>query len=397
MAAVPSKYSIVIEASSHAELSASAASRWINCPGSVRETKGLTSATSFEAAEGTAAHYIAALAQSQGIAPAKWLNTTALVEGIEISIGEEMVESLNDFLAHVTSDTAKEDVVLIEQSITAALQTLHPKLGGSADRVRFKPKERSLRITDLKYGSGVVVDVVDNVQLKIYALGAILTFAHLKPTKVEIEIAQPRIDHPDGRYRVWAFDAVDIIDFAADILDAARRTEQPDAPLVPGKSQCRWCPAAHFCPALEAQQMAIVAVDFDDLTRVSPEKISKALEMIPLIEARIAAIREYAYQEAEKGNAPPGFKLVDKRAVRKWVSVESVQKRLLHRPEYYTSPELRSPAQIEKILGKKDFERILGECVEKISSGHTLVPVSDPRPEVKLLTADDMFGEEESE
>src|SRR3954449_5633680 len=44
---------------SHSALSASGASRWINCPGSVRMTSGLPGVESKYASEGTGAHELA--------------------------------------------------------------------------------------------------------------------------------------------------------------------------------------------------------------------------------------------------------------------------------------------------------------------------------------------------
>lgn len=392
---MPSKYVFELPPSKHSALSASAAHRWMACPGSVRLAAGVPSVTTPEAAEGTAAHYIAAKCEKDGGDADRWLGRTALVEGIEVEITRDVVDAINDFLVHCRASTDKTDDVYVERNLTPALSKLHPKLGGTGDRIVFKREARVLRVTDLKFGKGVVVEAAENKQLLTYALGALLLFEHLKPLRVEIEIAQPRIEHPDGRYRVWGFDTVDLIDFAADLVDAAKATEAADAPLVPGSKQCKFCQGAAMCPALEKQSHELVATQFDNLEALSPERISAALKLIPQIEARIEAIRAFAYAEAERGNTPPDFKLVEKRARRVWKSVEDVQRRLLHRPEYYTAPELKSPAQIETILGKKEFAKAVGDLVDKQSSGHTLVPVADPRPEVKLLTADAFENEDE--
>jgi hypothetical protein len=45
---------------------------------------------------------------------------------------------------------------------------------------------------------------------------------------------------------------------------------------------------------------------------------------------------------------------------------------------------VRSPAQLEKLIGKKRFEAQFSDLVTKESSGHTLVPETDNRPSVEV-------------
>lgn len=55
--------------------------------------------------------------------------------------------------------------------------------------------------------------------------------------------------------------------------------------------------------------------------------------------------------------------------------------------QIYETPALKSPAQIEKLVGKKGFKEIEADYVTKESSGFTLVPGDDPRPPVRILDA----------
>jgi hypothetical protein len=397
---VPAKYAFVLEASEHAELSASSAERWMSCPGSAALSAGVPNHSSKFAAEGTAAHFIAAFHQheilkGEHVRLTRWRGQTALVEGHEIELTEDLLEAVGEFLLDCQNDKEDGDVVFIEQSLTPALKKLHPKFGGSADRVRWRPRTRHLRVTDYKHGAGVPVDVDDNKQLKKYALGVLLTNQQFNADEVEIRIAQPRCDHEQGRFRSYTFKAIELIDFAADLVDAAKRTEEFGADLVPSKKACKWCPAnaADKCPAIKQETHAIVAASFDmlDPQKYSLEQIAEFLAKAPLVEARISALREFAYNRACAGEKIPGFKLVDKRATRKWKDGENVAQRMASMPGAFTVPEIRSPAQLEKLLGKKKFEKVLGDQVEKQSSGHTLVPDSDNRPPVAVAQLED-FG-----
>ena len=118
-----------------------------------------------------------------------------------------------------------------------------------------------LSVIDLKYGAGVPVEVEDNPQLLYYGLGALLANKQWKPHEVEVVIVQPRCPHPDGPVRSQVLQVVDLLEFAADLVEAVKRTEEASeqhatldtlnwmrAYLNPG-DHCRWCPAAAICPS----------------------------------------------------------------------------------------------------------------------------------------------------
>ena len=394
-----SKYLFTIPPSTHAELSASGAERWMACAASPRLSVGIERASSAYAAEGTAAHYLAAQALNHETSlPDSMVGKVAQVEGHEVTITEEMIEAVLAYVKFVRSLVGKGDKLFVEVEVTLALKKLHPKLGGHADAVAWKPKAATLHVVDLKFGSGVFVSVVDNKQLRTYALGALLSFPQFKAQKISVTIAQPRLENEDGQFRTETFDAFDLLDFAGSLIQSAQRTEDPAAQPVPGEKQCRWCAAASVpgrCPAMEQAQHRALSTEFADLDAnlpakpYDPAKLAEALALFPLLEARIEAVRAFAYSEAERGAAIPHWKLVAKRGRRQWVSEDAVRRKLLHKQEYYTEPKLKSPAQIEAILGKKVFAAEAAELCEMVSSGNTLAPEADPRPAVKLISADD--------
>lgn len=375
----------------HARLSASSAHRWTLCPGSVRLSDGIPNKSSAHAVAGTLAHEIAARCLTdERASPQMCTGRKAVIDGHTVECDLEMVDGVQFYLDTLDADVKKGDQTFVEVDLTPALKTIDPELGGTADFVRWRPSTKQLRVVDLKYGAGKVVEPTENKQLMLYALGALLTLD--KPAKdVTVTIVQPRIEHEDGRVRDWTFPAVDLINFAADVAESARRTRDSNAPLVPGEVQCGWCPARHTCPELEKRQHALVAQEFSQVVPYDPVKLAQTLDAIPLVEARIKAIREFAYEEAERGNPPPGYKLVQKRAVRKWKDELSAAATLLKagvaKGDVYEQPEMRSPAQIEKLVGKKVFAPIEAAHVESVSSGHTLVPVSDKRPEAHKALA----------
>lgn len=383
----------------HSKLGASSAHRWMACPGSVRLSAGLESRSSVYAAEGSAAHELAARCLENGMDPTheyganRWEH-----DGHKGEITDEMCEAVQVYLDTVRADAVGEDYAnpplrLVEQKFH--LKELHPQLFGTADCVQVWPGKKLMRVYDYKHGAGVSVDVDANPQLLYYALGALLSYK--KPiTEVELVVVQPRCDHPDGSVRRWRIKAVDLLAFEADLLDAVKRTEAPDAPLVLGE-HCHWCPAAAICPEAKRRAQEAARMEFKP-EAYDPQALAETLKLLPAIEGWAKTVREFAYGEAQHGRCPPGFKLVDKRPTRKWsADDQTVVGKLstigLDVSEIYCPRELQSPAQIEKVIGKgkknADKLAVVESICQKVSSGTKLVPESEPGEPVKRSAQED--------
>jgi hypothetical protein len=380
-----------VPTTTHARLSASAAERWFNCPGSVALSAGLSS-SSEAAAQGTFAHHIAATCLTGDNRPASWLGNKTIIDGFEVECDQEMVDGVEFYLASITDDLEPGDVQHVEVGLADELSKLHPSLGGTADYARWRPSTRNLLVCDLKYGAGVAVSAEDNRQLLTYALGVLLRLK-VGAESITVRIVQPRLEIDGQKIRDWTFDGKTIMAFAADLIDAANRASQPDAPLNAGY-WCRktFCPAARTCPKIEEYQHAMVAADFDVNMPVTAEtlaKVAQALDMVGPLEAKIKQVEAYAYELANRGLEIPGYKLVEKRATRKWKDAEQVVAWAKAKAiDPYAEPDLLSVAQLEKKLKKPEKEELV-QFYEKVSSGTTLVPASDNRPVANRITADD--------
>jgi len=356
----------------HSKLGASSYHRWKACPGSVKASYGIKSESSIYADEGTKAHDIAA--------------NILIGSGPLEPVDDEMAEAINVYLDHIAHlRSLGPSFEAVEQRLN--LQKYHPELFGTADYVCYLAKEKTLHVVDYKHGRGIPVEVVGSEQLMYYGLGAL----HMNEFAVEnvvLTIVQPRCYHPDGPVRSWATDSYTMLEFAADLIDDALATEKPDAPLVTG-DHCRFCPAQPTCPAMQQQALSVVQGAFADesVANYPPEKMAFALSLIPQIKAWCESVHQHAHQQASLGNIPPGWKLVDKRATRKWAEGVNafILSQALEKDEskfFEPEPKLLSPAQVEKML-PKDKKALLSEFVVKESSGKTLVPCADDRPPVK--------------
>ena len=384
----------------HARLSASSAHRWLVCPPSVQYAK--YSAPSIHAANGTFAHSIAAKCLEQDAPASDFFLHKGKVDGFDLECDLEMVDAVQLYLDDIADDLKKGDQTWVEVRLVEALSRIDPDLGGTADHARYRPETRHLLVRDFKFGSGVYVDATDNAQLKLYALGVMLQIEKVVKD-VTVRIVQPRFEGAKP-VRDFHFKAYDILDFVADVKDAARLSRDPKAEYKAG-GHCKFCPGAGTCPELEKRQHAIIGAAFDFMAQTTvpslktydPRKVAAALNSIPMLKERIKAIEEFAYTEATAGKEIPGFKLVEKRATRKWKSqgdvIEWAEKVAV---DPYAPRELLSPAQLEKVLAKdapkgkkKEAGKLLEPFVERVSSGTVLVPAADERPSAKLVTAND--------
>lgn len=374
----------------HSPLGASSAHRWMNCPGSVALCVGIEDKGSFAAAEGTVAHSIGENALRPG-PKLGVLDHVATCDGHAITVTQEMLDAVKVYVEYV-QDRAHVKERKLEQRLD--LSSVHPDCFGTADCILWKPKRSELEVIDYKHGAGVAVEVLNNKQLKFYALGALLTCGY--PAKiVTVTIVQPRCPHPDGPIRSQTFEAIDLLDFAADLKEAAAATEQPDAPLHAG-DWCRWCPAAGVCPEQRKQAQALARIEFSAPAAQPPApgsltavELAQVLDKAPIVEAWIKAVREHAYTQAEAGNPPPNYKLVAKVAIRKVapdILPESLAKAIGVSPgELYAEPKFLGIGELEKLApGKNAKERAaaLEPFVVRESSGHVLVHDSDRRPAV---------------
>jgi hypothetical protein len=368
----------------HAKLGPSSAERWMNCPGSVVLSEGMPNKSSEFADEGTKAHALA----------------EALLVGEAAKGDLDMVENVMVYVDYVQSlcysDFTGGTDLLVEQRVKVT-----DDLWGTADAVVWQPLEKHLHVVDLKFGAGVPVEIEGNLQLKIYALATLLTFGY-SAERVTATIVQPRCPHSDGPVRSATYDVVDLLDFHADVLDAIwrvdmahrdRNTAATDAwegkYTKPSEKGCRWCLAAPKCPALKSKAQTLAKQVFAPGLPYDPKALADTLDFLPILEGWIKNTREFAYAEAEQGNAIPQWKLVEKRATRKWnPSVLDGDRRKLieagiDHADLYDPPSLKSPAAIEKLLPKEQ-RALLDELTVKESSGHTLVHESDKRPAIRV-------------
>ena len=389
--------------SDHAVLSPSGAERWMKCPGSVALTRGMPDTDSVWSREGTFAHDYAALLLDSEDNADRVLGATGATGSEEFSVDEEMAEALQTYLDVVRELHAEKGAgLLIEQ--TVRLEGLTDEVWGTADAIVICHKSKTLHVVDFKYGAGVLVDVEDNPQLKIYALGALLTFPNLCEgvEKVVAHVVQPR--HFMGGHFQQSYTAKELRAWGeTELLDAIKATDEPDAPLNPGE-WCQWCKTKATCPALQAKSLEAAREVFADTAELTPvpqipdpkelsvDRIGQMLAVFPMVEKWMAAVRENAYERAAQGDEIPDHKLVRKVTHRKWKDPDRAAEllALIADKPLFSKPKLKTPNQVEKLFGKSAVA-LVARLTVKPEGGTVLAHKSDPRAEVTPAKAEDVF------
>lgn len=390
----------------HSELGASQASRWIPCPGSVALIAtlppGIDGGGSWYAQEGTAAHELArkCLMDKPGelLDPASFVGTE--IEGFDVDF--EMVEAVRVYLDYCWS-IVNEGPVMYWVEKRFSLEQLNPPapMYGTADFSGYNEDTCILKVVDLKYGKGVRVEVQGNPQTRYYGIGSILSIqkqlgrAEIKG--VELTIVQPRAYHPDGFIRTEVMDYQDLLFYSRDLLDHAHKTMNPNAPRVAG-DHCRWCNAAAICPEKKELATEVARSEFAVVEAINPplpeslsiEEVSYILTQLPALEEWIGQLRSYAYDMLKTGENVPGFKLVAKRANRKWKDETTVKEWAdmigINLDDLYEKKFL-SPNKTEIKFGKKNVPE---ELWHQPSTGSTLAAEVDTRPGINA--ADEFKG-----
>lgn len=411
----------------HALLSASAAHRWGNCPGSLAMEAGQENKSSGYADEGTAAHELAAWCLTTSHSASDYGDEVIAINDVTLySVSPEMREFVQAYCDQIDEAAAEGGTLLVEQRVDYSNAIGVPGQFGTSDAIIVKPGR--LQVHDLKYGMGNKVDAENNEQMQLYALGALELIEMLDLAdniqQIVLAIHQPRLyavsEWVITREQLEAF-RVEYAEKAKDahgLFLAGREevesifTDGGDA-LNPSDDTCRWCKAKSFCPALRSFVLSTVSDDFVEISQdIAPQlasaeeriknadnaHVSNCLKAVDLIENWCTAVRARAESELLKGHDVPGFKLVKGRqGARSWTDEAEAEKALksmrLKQDEMY-SFKLISPTTAEKVL--KDTPKRwnkLQALITRSDGKPSVAPVSDKREALVIEPVADAFDD----
>lgn len=370
----------------HALLSASSSHRWLNCPPSARLCEGYEDKGSEYAQEGTDAHSLCehklkVLLGMESIDP---------TEGLSF-YSEEMEQCACDYAAYVlelveeAKKTCKDPVVLIEQRLD--FSRFVAEGFGTGDCVLIA--DGTLDVVDYKHGKGVEVSAVDNPQMMLYALGALELFDGIYDiVTVRMTIFQPRREN----ISVCVMAKDDLLQWAYnELIHKAKLAYEGGGEFSCG-DWCRFCKAKAVCRKRAEYNLELAKYDFEMPATLEDAEIAAILEKADELAAWAADVKEFALQQALNGVKYDGFKVVEGRSNRKYISDDAVADAVSKAGYDPYEPKLLGITAMEKLLGKKQFAKLLSGLIEKPQGKPALVPESDKRP--PMNTAQNDFKEE---
>ena len=430
----------------------------MSCAGAIAMEQGVPDGSNEFSAEGSCAHFIAALCLEPvtkrqpalaadtfiGRSVTCWRTATQgdeqFTETMKKSImadksysefvftvDEAMAEHIKTYVAQVLAKIeqyklrgASSVQLLVEVRVDFSTYVGIPNQFGTSDvvlLVTWPGDYDEIFVGDLKFGRGVEVYAEKNKQMQLYALGAYYQFSAVGDFgKFSMAIHQPRRNHHDE----WETTLDDIMAFADQAMAAAQQSfkvvemkragQDISEFLTPTEDGCRFCKGKAICPKLREHVAKAVfdcfdALDGDTLPATvvahDPAILGRAMAATGLIEDWIKAIRAATEAELFAGKEVPGYKLVmGKQGNRKWTSeleVEAALKKMRVKNEDMYNFKLLSPTQMEKYFKPSPtrWNKLTG-LIDRRPPVPSVVPAGDKRPAIKIENPADGFDNLES-
>ena len=371
--------------SKHAVLSASSSSRWLACPPSAQECAKVKDVPSEFAMQGTDAHTLC----EYKVLSALGRDAADPTKGLTF-FDEEMDDCANEYAEFVMEQVAaakavcKDPLVLIEQRLDFSKWV--PGGFGTGDCVIVA--DDTLNVIDFKYGLGVLVDAEKNSQMMCYALGALQLFDGIYDIhNVSMTIFQPRRDNVS----TCTMSKDELLHWAEKVLKAIAELAAKGEGEYKAGDHCRFCKIKATCRKRAEYNLELARYDFAVPSTLQDEEIEVVLAKADELVNWAGDVKDYALQQALSGKTWNGWKLVEGRSNRRYVNEEAVAAAVENAGFDPFEKKLLGITAMTKQLGKKRFEELLSNLVEKPQGKPVLVPESDKRP--AMHTAADDFKE----
>lgn len=369
----------------HAKLSASGASRWATCPGSVQMEDGIPDKESIYAQEGTLAHEMSELKLKHYIDPkgfGKRKLSAAIKKLKENKLYQAEMESYTDtyvdFIKEKALSFPSNPYIEIEKRVDFSRWV--DGGFGTCDCVLIHGS--TLSIIDLKYGKGVPVSSEQNEQLILYALGAYDAFNLIyNLDKIELNIVQPRINN----FSTWEISLTELLLWGDYFKVQAEKALGGNGELVPSAKACKFCKARDICTARAENNLSLESEIKLKPNEIPKDKLYEYISRGEDIAKWVADLKAYALDMCLKGEDVKGLKAVAGRTSRSWTNQDEAINKLIEggidEAIIYDKVPL-TLAKLEKALGKQQFTTLVGDLVVTSEGKPTLVFENDKRPAI---------------
>lgn len=350
----------------HSNVSPSGAERFFACPGSVQAQAviDIVEPSNMPALEGIAMHDLAAQCLRENIDPYEKIGEVITVkdnfkEVIEFEINDDFAFAVrmyrNTILRILEEHGLDQKALQIETQFT--LPEVDKDARGTTDCSFIA--EDTLYVFDFKGGRGIIVSPEENKQCMYYALRPFLD-AQMFIKRIVIGIIQPRAK--EGEFiKMWETTPERLLAFQMELKRAINltRVKNPDFKAGPW---CKYCSAQGTCPAIQEDiktQVAVlnpsIAQSFPKVTDLTPDQIGNALPVLEVLKGYIENLEGYAFTLASSGNDIPNYCLTRGKKNRRYKDEQAVIDEFGEElgDDLYGERKVRTPAQLEKIVGKE--------------------------------------------
>lgn len=396
----------------HSMMSPSSAHRFLNCTAAPRFEADFPNETSVYAEEGTLAHEVCEWSAKYNFNQVTKRKLNSEIKKLQKNElwQEEMVKTAEFYAQYLWEKalTFKEKPYMALE-VRVDISEYIPEGFGTCDSVMIGGD--TLHITDYKHGKGVPVSAENNPQMRLYALGALKKYALIYGEaikKISMAIVQPRITEDVSED---CLTVEELLTWGEEIKPIALKAYSGEGEFKAG-SWCKFCKGKAVCRARAENYTALedfkgcliegkmseedkLAFDSQKVGPVpavlSDAEIGDLLFRGKELAAWLKDIQEYALGAILQGKDIPGWKVVVGKSNRKFTDVdaaiEAIKKAGYEEKQLYKT-EPKTLAQLESLLGKKDFAEVAGEFVTKPLGPPTLVTQDDKREPYNQAASD---------
>lgn len=403
------------EKKAHALLSASSSHRWLNCTAAPRfEEQFPDGETSIYAQEGTLAHKFCEEVANYNFHNQDKRTFNRHIEKLKKDpLYQEEMDQTSRFYGNYLWEkylsfeskpfTVQEDRVDLTDWIPDGFGTCDSVMIGSG----------RLHITDYKHGKGVAVDSKNNPQMRLYALGALKKYMPIYGDTIKVvsmAIVQPRITEDVDEEEMIV---EELLAWGERIKPIAEKAHNGNGEFLPG-TWCRFCKGRNVCrarsenaTALEDFKDALIAgkmtedekkaVDTQKVltgtapTVLSDEEVADLIKRGETLVAWYEDLKDYALQAILAGKTIPGFKVIAGKSNRAFTDEAEAFKAIIaggYEETMLYERKAKTLSVLEKMIGKKDFEALVGKYITKPLGKPTLVDAADKRPDYNEAAKD---------
>ena len=243
----------------------------------------------------------------------------------------------------------------------------------------------TLHIVDYKHGRGVLVEAEGNPQMRLYALGALEIFDCIYDIDIiSMTIYQPR----RANISTCTVSKQELLDWASQVLMPTAKLAFNGGGEYHCGEWCQFCKAKADCRERAKANMALAQYEFRQPPLLTDEEVETILGQLDELISWASDIKEYALQAAISGKHWSGYKLVEGRANRRYTDENAVVNAVKAAGYDPYEQKLLGVTAMTTLLGKKQFNDILGGLITKPQGKPTLVPENDKRPTMTTIIDD---------